>query len=191
MDRGAGSRAAERVEVAVHGRRRGEPDRLADLAHRRRVAAVAGLGLDELEDVALAGGESLVGHGTRSYARSTPESNICSLWVGRSRIGQPLDERTTVRVQLFVRTVVRSTLRRRSATIRPPSWESDDMTAALRAPIIAVVRARSPSARPSAATYRRRRACRRHRARRAASRSARWRPTMCWPAPAASLPPPP
>ena len=39
---------AERVEVAVHRRRRRQPDRLADLADRRGIAAIAGLDLDEL-----------------------------------------------------------------------------------------------------------------------------------------------
>ena len=45
----------ERVEVGVDGGRRREPDRLTDLADRRRVAAFGDLGLDEDEDLSLAG----------------------------------------------------------------------------------------------------------------------------------------
>ena len=45
----------------VDGRR--EAHRLADLAHRRRVAPVALVLLDDLEDLPLAGGERDVGHG--------------------------------------------------------------------------------------------------------------------------------
>ena len=45
----------QRVQVAVHRRRRREADGLADLAHRRRVAALAHLELDEVEHLALAG----------------------------------------------------------------------------------------------------------------------------------------
>ena len=39
--------ALEVREMGVHGRRRGEPDLLADLAHRRRVA----VGVDVLDEV--------------------------------------------------------------------------------------------------------------------------------------------
>ena len=70
-------------EVGVHGGARGEPDGLADLADARRVPAVADLGVDELEDLALTGGQ--IGHAA-TVARSvrsgqTPVrefSNICS-----------------------------------------------------------------------------------------------------------------
>ena len=44
----------------MHGGRGGEADGLADLAHARRVAALAQAGLDVVEDAALAGGELLV-----------------------------------------------------------------------------------------------------------------------------------
>ena len=50
-------------EVGVDRGARGEADGLADLADARRVAAAADLGVDELEDLALAGGE--IGHGRR------------------------------------------------------------------------------------------------------------------------------
>src|SRR4029079_12665594 len=53
---------AQRVEVAVHGGRRRQPHRFADLADRRWIAAIASLGLDELEDLALTWAETLVGH---------------------------------------------------------------------------------------------------------------------------------
>ena len=54
--------ALEGGEVGVHRRGGGEADRLADLAHRRRVAPVALVLLDDLEDLALTGGDVL-GHG--------------------------------------------------------------------------------------------------------------------------------
>ena len=54
--------ALQRAQVAVHRRRRGEADRLADLAHRRRIAAVADLLFDEHQHLALAAGELLRGH---------------------------------------------------------------------------------------------------------------------------------
>ncbi len=44
-------------EVRVHRGRRRQADGLADLAHARRVALLPGLGVDELEHLALAGGE--------------------------------------------------------------------------------------------------------------------------------------
>ena len=50
----------QRGEVRVDGGARRQPDRLADLADARRVAAPADLGVDELEDLALAGGQ--IGH---------------------------------------------------------------------------------------------------------------------------------
>ena len=49
--------ALQRVEVAVHRGRGREADGLADLADRRRVAALAHLQLDEVEHLALAGGD--------------------------------------------------------------------------------------------------------------------------------------
>ena len=59
--RDAGSRAAERVEVAVHGRGGGEADGVADLAHRWRIATIADLLFDELQDVSLTGTDRM-GH---------------------------------------------------------------------------------------------------------------------------------
>ena len=53
----------QRGQVGVDGGRRGEADRLADLAHRRREATVALVLLDDLEDLSLAGGEGDVSHG--------------------------------------------------------------------------------------------------------------------------------
>ena len=47
----------QRGEVRVHRGRRRQADGLADLADARRVALLADLGVDELEDLALAGGE--------------------------------------------------------------------------------------------------------------------------------------
>ena len=47
----------QRGEVSVHRGTRREPDVVADLAHARRIALVADLGVNELEDLALAGGE--------------------------------------------------------------------------------------------------------------------------------------
>ena len=60
----------QRREVRVHRGARREADGLADLAHARGVAAVADLGVDELEHLALAGGQ--IGHRstvTRSCVR--------------------------------------------------------------------------------------------------------------------------
>ena len=56
--------------MRVHRGRRGQPDRVADLAHARRVAPLADLGVDELEHLALAGGEraSLCGSGVGGVA---------------------------------------------------------------------------------------------------------------------------
>ena len=48
-------------EMGVHGGRRREPDGLADLPDARRVAALADLGVDELQDLPLAGGERASG----------------------------------------------------------------------------------------------------------------------------------
>ncbi len=54
-------------EVGVHGRRRGEPDLLADLAHRGRVAVVVDVRDEELPDLLLTRGEGyLGGHGVAS-----------------------------------------------------------------------------------------------------------------------------
>ncbi len=47
----------QRREVGVHGGRRRQPDGLADLPDARRVALLPGLRVDELEHLALAGGE--------------------------------------------------------------------------------------------------------------------------------------
>ncbi len=52
----------ERGQVGVHGGRRREADGLADLAYRRRIAAFAHVGLDDVEDLALAGREEHVVH---------------------------------------------------------------------------------------------------------------------------------
>ena len=54
--------ALEAGQVGVDGGRGREPHRLADLAHRRRVAAVAGVGDDAVEDPLLALGEFGIGH---------------------------------------------------------------------------------------------------------------------------------
>jgi hypothetical protein len=40
--------------VGVHGRGGREPDRLADVAHRRRIAVLGRVLLDEVEDLLLA-----------------------------------------------------------------------------------------------------------------------------------------
>ena len=71
-------------EVGVDRGARREPDGLADLTHARRVAALADLGVDELEDLALAFGE-VVSCGARYHDQvfgantCSPEcSNICS-----------------------------------------------------------------------------------------------------------------
>ncbi len=54
-------------EMGVHRRRRGEPDLLADLAHRRRVAVVVDVRDEELPDLLLTRGERyLGGHGVAS-----------------------------------------------------------------------------------------------------------------------------
>src|SRR5206468_3455985 len=50
-------------EVRVHGRRRAEADRLPDVAHRRRVAMLGRVALDEVEDLLLALRELQVHHG--------------------------------------------------------------------------------------------------------------------------------
>ena len=71
------AQALQRGEVAVHRGRRGEADRLADLAHARRVAALAHAGLDEVEDASLAGGE-LFGHVAQRTRVRAARSNIRS-----------------------------------------------------------------------------------------------------------------
>jgi hypothetical protein len=43
----------ESGQVGVHRRRRGQAHRLTDLAHRRRVAALAHVLFDDLEDLSL------------------------------------------------------------------------------------------------------------------------------------------
>ena len=48
----------QRREVGVHGRGRRQADGLADLAHARRIALLARLGVDELEHLPLAGGQA-------------------------------------------------------------------------------------------------------------------------------------
>jgi hypothetical protein len=51
---------AELLEVGqmrVHGGRRGEAHGLADVAHRRRIAVLRGVALDEVEDLLLALGQ--------------------------------------------------------------------------------------------------------------------------------------
>ena len=50
-------------QVRVDGRRGGEADRRADLADRRWIAALAGLGVDELKDLLLSLAEPCLGHG--------------------------------------------------------------------------------------------------------------------------------
>src|ERR1700754_3907544 len=50
--------------MRVDGRRRRQPDRLADVAHRRRVAVLGRVALDEVEDLLLALGQVQV-HGVR------------------------------------------------------------------------------------------------------------------------------
>ena len=52
--------ALQRGQVRVHGGGRGEAHGLADLPHRRRVAPLGGLGLDEVEDLALTVGQLLL-----------------------------------------------------------------------------------------------------------------------------------
>ena len=67
--------ALEVREVRVHGRRRGEPDRLADLAHRRRVAVRVHVVGQELPDLLLS---------CRSASR-TPRGR----WRERTYVRQP------------------------------------------------------------------------------------------------------
>ena len=55
--RGVLGSTLERGQVRVHGGRGGQADRQPDLAHRGRVAPLPHLGVDELEDLALPGGE--------------------------------------------------------------------------------------------------------------------------------------
>ena len=64
--------ALERGQVGVDGGRRREPDRLADLPHRRRIALLPQVQGDEIQDFAALAAQGL-GHGL-----STPSSNSCS-----------------------------------------------------------------------------------------------------------------
>jgi hypothetical protein len=50
------ARALKPGEVGVNGRRRGQPNRLAYLSNRRRIAMCVNVGVDELEDLALSWG---------------------------------------------------------------------------------------------------------------------------------------
>ena len=67
-------------EVRVHGRRRGEPDRLADVAHGGRVAVLRRVLLDEVEDLLLALGEVQIGHSAPLSGGLSlrVQSNMCS-----------------------------------------------------------------------------------------------------------------
>src|SRR3954464_11904872 len=70
------SQLREVREMRVDGRRRGETDRLPDVAHRRRVAVPARVLLDELEDLLLALLELQIDHlAPRSVVT---ETNMCS-----------------------------------------------------------------------------------------------------------------
>ena len=71
----------ERLEVVVDGRRRGEADRLRDLAHGRRVAARAQRGGDVIDDPLLAGGVVL---GHRRLLSTATLPNVCSIVKARS-----------------------------------------------------------------------------------------------------------
>ena len=71
---GSRSQHAELLEVRqmrVNGGGRGQPDRLADVAHRRRIAVVADVALDEVEDLLLSLGEVQLDH-----ADSPPDAPI-------------------------------------------------------------------------------------------------------------------
>ena len=71
-------------QVGVDGRRGGEADRRADLADRRWIAALSGLGVDELKDLLLSLAEPCLGHGAffPLIDRRVPvdlTTNICSI----------------------------------------------------------------------------------------------------------------
>ena len=76
----------QRGEVRVHRRRRRQADGLADLADARRVAPLADLGVDELEHLALAGGE-----------RGAPAGSVGGLGAGGLGVGHGGDGNTITR----------------------------------------------------------------------------------------------
>jgi hypothetical protein len=67
-------------QMRMHRRRRGQSDRLADVAHRRRVAVLGRVALDEVEDLLLALRQVQV-HGLRlpfSVGWLSSDPNTCS-----------------------------------------------------------------------------------------------------------------
>ena len=168
----------------MHGRGRRQPDGLADVAHRRRIAVLGRVLLDEVEDLLLALRQVLADvHPIGLLGQLlTGCTNMCSVQYRSSRTDSRPRGPTRRREMFATRP---SALPRRPPTVRAHGHRSRPRTRAAQLPRRAVVR-RRPGA-PARALHR---GARRERGRATRSRSTSARPRSASARERATTPPP-